>query len=158
MTASLRLEQLTPENVEAACALKVRPDQEKFVDPVAHSLAEAYVWPGAAWPRLIVDDGRPVGFVMAFHRIRFTPRDPDGVLRSGLWRLNIAAGHQGHGYGRFAVESVCEEVRKLGETRAYVTWTPGESGPERFYLKLGFRPTGETSGGETVAALDLDGS
>lgn len=155
MTSSLRLEQLTPENLEAACALKVRPEQEKFVDPVAHSLAEAYVWPGVAWPRLIFDGDEMVGFLMAFLGIRFTSEDPEGVLRSGLWRLNIAAGRQGRGYGRFAVEAVCEEVRRRGDEQAYVTWKAGEHGPEGFYLGLGFRPTGETSGGETVGALKL---
>lgn len=155
MRPSLRLEQLTPENVEAACALQVRPGQEKFVEPVAHSLAEAYVWPGVAWPRLIFDGDELVGFLMAFLGIRFTPEDPEGVLRSGLWRLNIAAGHQGRGYGRFAVESVCEEIRRRGGEQAYTTWEPGEHGPEGFYLGLGFRPTGETSGGQTVGALQL---
>lgn len=155
MTSTLRLEQLTPENVEAACALTVRPEQERFVDPVAHSLAEAYVWPTVAWPRLVLDGDRTVGFVMAFLGIRFTPEDPEGVLRSGLWRLNIAAGEQGRGYGRFAVEAVCGEVRRRGDDTAYVTWKPGGHGPEGFYLGLGFRPTGETSGGETVGALKL---
>ena len=55
MTSSLRLEKITEDNVEAACRLKVRPDQEEFVEPVAWSLAEAYVHPQIAWPRLIFD-------------------------------------------------------------------------------------------------------
>ncbi|MDT0378007.1 GNAT family N-acetyltransferase [Streptomyces sp. DSM 42041] len=152
---SLRLERLTPQNVEAAMELKVRPEQERYVDPVAHSLAEAYVWPGVAWPRLVFDGEEPVAFLMAFLDIRFTERDPEGVLRSGLWRLNVAAGSQGRGVGRFAVEAVCAEIRRRGGTQAYVTWKPGAGGPEAFYLRLGFRPTGETSGGETVGVLEL---
>ena len=32
---------------------------------------------------------------------------------------------------------------------------PGEGGPEGFYLKLGFRPTGEEMGGEIVGELQL---
>lgn len=35
------------------------------------------------------------------------------------------------------------------------TWHPGADGPESFYLKLGFQPTGETSGDQTVGELDL---
>ena len=77
------------------------------------------------------------------------------VFRSGLWRLNIAAGEQGKGYGRFAVESVAAEIRRRGGEQFYVTWHPGPKGPENFYLKLGFRTTGETSEGETVGVLDL---
>ncbi|MFD0885504.1 GNAT family N-acetyltransferase [Streptosporangium algeriense] len=76
-------------------------------------------------------------------------------FRSGLWRLNVVAEAQGRGVGRFAVESVAAEVRRRGGTRMYVTWEPGEDGPEGFYRRLGFQATGEVSGGETVGVLDL---
>ncbi|MER6674512.1 GNAT family N-acetyltransferase [Streptomyces sp. NPDC000983] len=148
-----RLDTLTPRNVEDALAIRIRPDQEHAVEPVAHSLAEAYVWPGVAWPRLIVDDGRAVGFLMAFFDIDW--KGDGSVVRSGLWRLNIAAAEQGRGYGRFAVESVARELRRRGGTELYVTWHPGPTGPERFYLALGFEPNGETSGGQTVGVLNL---
>jgi diamine N-acetyltransferase len=36
-----------------------------------------------------------------------------------------------------------------------VTWAEGEGGPEEFYLRLGFRRTGEMSGDEVVGELDL---
>ncbi|MEU9014588.1 GNAT family N-acetyltransferase [Streptomyces sp. NPDC048479] len=158
MTASLRLEKVTPDNVLAACRLAVRPDQEHFVAPVARSLAEAYVQPDIAWPRLIFDGEQLVGFVMAFFEVRFNPDDPNDRPRSGLWRLAIAAGEQGRGYGRFAVKSVCEEIRRRGQMRATVTWKPGENGPEQFYLRLGFLPTGEKSEDELVGELDLTGA
>ncbi|MEU9285256.1 GNAT family N-acetyltransferase [Streptomyces sp. NPDC048275] len=153
--ADVRLEKVTPGNVDAAIALRVRSDQERFVSPVVNSLAEAYVRPEKAWPRLIFDGEDLVGFVMAFFDIRFDPDDPDDRPRSGLWRLNIAEGRQGRGYGRFAVESVCEEIRRRGQSRVTVTWAEGEGGPEGFYLRLGFRRTGETSGDQVVGELDL---
>ncbi|WP_122619592.1 GNAT family N-acetyltransferase [Streptomyces sp. Tu 4128] len=152
--AGLRLETITSANFEAATGIRVRPEQEFAVDPVVKSLAEAYVHHGVAWPRLIVDGDRPVGFLMAFLDIDWYG---DGsVLRSGLWRLNIVAGEQGRGYGRFAVQSVVEEVRRRGGKECWVTWHPGPDGPEGFYLGLGFRPNGETSEGETVGVLELD--
>ena len=138
----------------AALAVKVRPEQEFAVAPVVKSLAEAYVHPGVAWPRLIVDGDRPVGFLMAFFDIDW--KLDGSVIRSGLWRLNIAAGEQGRGYGRFAVESVAEEIRRRGARELYVTWHEGEHGPEDFYLRLGFRRNGETSEGEVVGVLALD--
>jgi hypothetical protein len=61
-----RLEEITAGNLDAAIAVSVRPDQEHAVDPVVKSLAEAYVHPRLAWPRLIRDEGRAVGFLMAF--------------------------------------------------------------------------------------------
>lgn len=154
MSPSPRLEEVTPDTVEAACQIAVRPDQERFVSPVAWSLAEAYVQSEIAWPRLIVDGEQIVGFVMGFFLIPWHPDRPDDI-RSGLWRLNIDAEHQGRGYGRFAVESVCAEAHGRGLTRVTTTWAPGEHGPERFYLRLGFHPTGEKSGDQVVGELDL---
>ncbi|MFE2279512.1 GNAT family N-acetyltransferase [Streptomyces sp. NPDC059454] len=153
-TTALRLEEITAKNLKAALGIRVRPDQEFAVDPVADSLAEAYVHPGKAWPRLIMDGDRAVGFLMAFLDIDW--HDDGSVIRSGLWRLNIAAEEQGKGYGRFAVESVAEELRRRGIKEFYVTWHPGDNGPEGFYLGLGFRRNGEVAEGETVGVLPLD--
>ncbi|MFJ3226661.1 GNAT family N-acetyltransferase [Streptomyces sp. NPDC086783] len=155
MIRSPRLAEITPDNFDAAIGLRVRADQEHLVAPVVKSLAEAYVYPGIAWPRLVLDGDRPVGFLMAFFDIDWKGDGSGTDLRSGLWRLNIAAGEQGRGYGRFAVESVAAEIRRRGGTVLTTTWHPGESGPERFYLGLGIRPTGETSGGQTVGVLEL---
>ncbi|MER5990602.1 MULTISPECIES: GNAT family N-acetyltransferase [Streptomyces] len=153
-TTAPRLEEVTAENLDAALGVRVRPDQEHAVAPVVKSLAEAYVHPGTAWPRLIVDGDRAVGFLMAFFDLDWHD-DGGSVVRSGLWRLNIAADEQGKGYGRFAVESVAAEIRRRGGRELHVTWHPGPSGPEGFYLGLGFRRNGEVVGGETVGVLEL---
>ncbi|MFD8922657.1 MULTISPECIES: GNAT family N-acetyltransferase [unclassified Streptomyces] len=154
MPMSPHLQEITPDNFEAAINLRVRSDQEHLVAPVVKSLAEAYVHPGIAWPRLICEGDETVGFLMAFFHIDWTGEGTD--FRSGLWRLNIADGKQGRGYGRFAVESVATEIRRRGDTRLTTTWHPGPDGPAGFYLALGFRPTGETSGDQTVGTLKLD--
>ncbi|CAL9344745.1 GNAT family N-acetyltransferase [Streptomyces sp. enrichment culture] len=155
MTSTLRLEAVTPDNFDAAVGLRVRPEQEHLVAPVVKSLAEAYVHPATAWPRLIVDGDRPVGFLMAFLGLDWRGDGSRTDVRSGLWRLSIAADAQGRGYGRFAVDSVAAEIRRRGGTRLTTTWHPGPDGPESFYLRLGFRPTGESSGGQTVGELCL---
>ncbi|MFB8087766.1 GNAT family N-acetyltransferase [Streptomyces sp. NPDC055992] len=155
MTTSPRLAEVTADTIDAAIGLRIRPDQEHLVAPVVKSLAEAYVHPEAAWPRLIHDGDRLVGFLMAFLDIDFAGDGTGRDIRSGLWRLNIAADEQGRGYGRFAVESVAAEIRRRGGDRMYVTWHPGDDGPEGFYLGLGFRANGETSGDQTVGVLEL---
>ncbi|GHG31188.1 N-acetyltransferase [Streptomyces zaomyceticus] len=152
---ALRLEKVTPATVDAALGLRVHPHQERNVSPVSHSLAEAYVHGDAAWPRLIFDGDRLVGFLMAFLDLPWNPEKDPADRRSGLWRLNIAADGQGKGYGRFAVEAVRDELRRRGEQKLYVTWEPGEDGPGAFYERLGFRTTGELSGGQTVGVLDI---
>ena len=147
MSAGLRLEPLTQGNVRAACKLKLRPDQENLVAPVAWSLADAYTVPDIAWPRLIYDGDQLVGFIMAV----FDLDNPDDLFHSYLVRLNIGAEHQGSGYGSFAVEGLCQEAVRRGQRRLTVSYHLQENGPEGFYERLGFRPTGEHNQGEVVA-------
>jgi diamine N-acetyltransferase len=148
---SVQLAELTADNVAEACRIRVKQGQERFVAPVAESLAEAYVHRETAWPRLIFDDGRVVGFVMG----NFDPENEISVFRAGIWRLNVQDLEQGRGYGRFAVAAVADEARRRGFSRITVLRIPGEGSPEGFYLKLGFRPTGEEMGGEVVGELQL---
>ena len=149
----ITLEPVTATSIDAALAIRVAPDQEHLVRPVATSLAEAYVHPAIAWPRLVVDDGEVVAFVMAFLD---SPWEGDPAdRRSGLWRLNVDAARQGRGYGRSAVQAVCAELRRRGADACFVTYHLGAGSPEPFYRRLGFEPTGELSGDQTVACLPL---
>jgi diamine N-acetyltransferase len=147
MPTGLRLEPVTQENVRAACELELRPDQEGLVAPVAWSLAEAYASPDVAWPRLVYDGDQLVGFIMA----AFAVGHENPLFHSYLWRLAIGAEHQAKGYGRFAVGELCHEATRRGHHRLTVSYHAGEHGPEEFYRRLGFHPTGEYNDGETVA-------
>jgi diamine N-acetyltransferase len=138
---------LTLDRLAAACKLQLRADQDHLVAPVAWSLADAYTMPDIAWPRLIYDRDQLVGFIMA----AFAPGHDNPLFHSYLWRLNIGAEHQGKGYGRFAVEELSREAMRRGHHRLTVSYHAGPLGPEAFYKRLGFRPTGERNEGETVA-------
>ena len=146
MTVELR--EITAETVRAICRLTVAPGQEVFVAPNSVSIAEAYFEPNA-WFRAIYADGEPVGFVML---------EADSAKEEYfLWRLMIADGFQGRGYGRRAVDLLIDHVRtRPGATELKTSWVPGEGGPAEFYRKLGFEPTGEMDGGEVVGRLALD--
>jgi diamine N-acetyltransferase len=85
----------------------------------------------------------------------FDPQSPLWFFRCGIWRLNVSAQAQRQGVGRFAVESVFEEARSRGFDRASVMWLQGAAGPENFYLRLGFLPTGERFHDQVVGAIDL---
>jgi diamine N-acetyltransferase len=149
----VELREVTGETVRAVCRLAVALGQRHLVAPNAVSLAEAMFSPHA-WFRAITADGVPVGFVMISD-------DPAGEDNNGrpqyyLWRLMIADGFQGWGYGRRAVELLMEHVRtRPGATELLVSWVPGEASPEGFYLGLGFEPTGEIDDGEVVGRLRL---
>ncbi|MHA7240776.1 GNAT family N-acetyltransferase [Arthrobacter sp. TMS1-12-1] len=147
----MKLATLSPENLGRAVGITLRPEQEAFVAPVVQSIAEAYVNP-TAWPRLVVDGDEVLAFIMG----NFDPDHELEAFRAGIWRLNVAASAQGRGAGRFAVDALEEEARTRGVRRISVLWERGEHGPEGFYLKLGFVPTGEELFGEVVAFKNLD--
>lgn len=149
--SELRLEELAASNIVAANTLSLKPGQEQFVAPVSHSIAEAYVNPATAWPRVVLEDDEVVGFIMG----NFDPDAQEDEFRACIWRINVAADAQGHGVGRFAVLAVADEARRRGLERITVIYEPGEAGPAAFFEKIGFTPYGETPYGETVAALEL---
>jgi len=151
--AELRLEELSARNVVAANALTLKPGQEQFVAPVSYSAAAAVVNPATSWQRVVLDGNgdEVVGFIMG----NFDPEADHEEFRSILWRINVDADDQGRGIGTFAVRALADEARSRGLSRLYVIWEPGELGPEQFFLRSGFQPTGETQYGETIGALDL---
>jgi diamine N-acetyltransferase len=143
------LREITADTVREICRLRVAPGQEGFVAPVAESIAEAHFSP-LAWFRAVYAGDTPVGFVML--------EDDPASRQYFLWRLLIDAGHQGKGYGRAAVELLCDHVRtRPGATELLTSWVPGEAGPAGFYGKLGFELTGEVDKDEVVARLPLSG-
>jgi diamine N-acetyltransferase len=147
----LRLEELSASTVVAANNLTLKPGQEQYVAPVSHSIAEAYVNPTTAWPRVVLDDDEVVGFIMG----NFDADTDDETLRSCIWRMNVAADQQGQGIGRFAVHALADEARSRGFDRLTVVYEPGDDGPEEFFAHIGFEVVGETPYGEHVAALTI---
>ena len=118
-----------------------------MVAPNALSIAQAH-FSDKAWFRAIYADETPVGFIMLYD-------DPEET-EYFLWRLMIAGPHQGKGYGRRAVEQLIEYVKtRPGAEGLLTSHVPIEGGPEGFYRKLGFEPTGEVHGGEVVMRLEL---
>ena len=118
-----------------------------MVAPNARSIAQAH-FSDKAWFRAIYADQTPVGFIMLYD----DPEEPEYFL----WRLMIAGPHQGNGYGRRAVELLIEYVKtRPGAKELRTSYVPVEGGPEGFYRRLGFQPTGEVDDGEVVMRLPL---
>lgn len=146
----LHVERVTPDNVRHACALVLRPGQQRYVASVAQSLAEAYAEPEYAWPRLVYSGPRLVGFVMG----GFRPGHP--LMASTIWRLAVAADAQGRGVGRFAVRAVAAEAARRDHQVLTTAYRRGPSSPEGFYRHLGFDPTGRCEHGMFEAAVAVD--
>jgi diamine N-acetyltransferase len=142
------LREITADSLRPFLRMKVAPEQEGMVANNAVSIAQAYFEP-KAWFRGIYAADEPVGFLMLY--------DDAEKAEYFLWRLMIAAEHQGKGYGRAAVLALIAYVRgRPGADRLLVSHVPAIPGnPGPFYEKLGFTYTGEKDGIELIMALDL---
>ena len=127
--------EFTAETVRAIYALEVAPEQRGFVTPNAISIAEAHVEP-KAWSRAVSAGDEPVGFAMLYEH-------HDGAEFS-LWRLIVAAEHQGNGCGKRALD-LLERVRGLPRATEF----------RDFSLRYGFEETVEVEVGENVIRLGL---
>ena len=144
----VEFEEITDLNRASALSLRVKPGQEHLVSTVAEALADAEQYGDVAWPRLIVDSGQPVGFVMG----GFAEEEP---FRSLVWKLLIDEKHQGKGYGRLAVEAVAEEAKRRGRDRLGTFFHPGPEGSESFWLRCGFVIQDPGRRPEVLALRDL---
>jgi len=148
----LKLEELSAKNAVQANNLSLKPGQEQFIAPVSYAMAGPFLDPSTGWSRVVTDsDDGVVGFIMA----NFDPDAHEEEFRSCIWRMNVDAGTQGRGVGRFAVDATAGEARKRGFPHLTVLWEPGEDSPEEFFLRVGFVVTGDTPYGEKIGTLEL---
>ena len=155
MTASVTLREITDENRERVLALRVAPEQARFVGTVAGALADAAEYPEAnPWYRAVYEGEEPVGFVMLSWDV--TPVLGTIIGPWFLWKLLIDERHQRRGYGRAVLGQVAEIVRNAGATELLTSYATGAGEPWPFYERLGFIPTGERdAAGEIILSLDL---
>ncbi|MEY9863358.1 diamine N-acetyltransferase [Catenulispora sp. GAS73] len=153
MAVSLR--EITEDNRDAALALRVAPEQERFVGSVRGALADAVEYPHARpWFRAVYADEEPVGFVMLSWNVE--PRPPDVIGPWFLWKLLVDQRYQGRGHGAETVRQVANLVRAEGATELLTSYVPLNGGPAGFYRRLGFVPTGDLDGnGEVIVRLVL---
>lgn len=146
--AVVTLREITKETLRPFLNMNVAEAQKEMVAPNPVSIAQAHFEP-KAWFRGIYADETPVGFIMLFD-------DPDEPVYF-LWRLMVADGFQGMGYGRQAIALLIEYVKTRPNATelkvSHVPELPGNPGP--FYQKLGFEYTGEEDDGELVMRLKL---
>ena len=155
-SGTVTLRRITVANRAAVERLGVTPEQARYVASNAESLREAAATPDACpWFRAIHAGDIPVGFVMISDGIPDTR--PQYLGPYFLWRLMIDVRWQGQGYGTAALDLVVEYVRSRPDAdRLLSSLVPGTTGsPRGFYLRYGFRPTGQWFDGEEVIELAL---
>ncbi|HSL94059.1 MAG TPA: GNAT family N-acetyltransferase [Bacillota bacterium] len=147
-TRRLHLREITAETVRTICDLEVHDTQKEFVAPNAVSIAQAYFCK-EAWFRAIYSGDTPVGFVMMY--------EDAAKSEYYLWRFMIDKNYQSRGFGKAAMQLIFDHVRpQENASELTLSCDPGGSGPEDFYRKLGFAPTGEYMGNEMVMTLSFN--
>jgi RimJ/RimL family protein N-acetyltransferase len=152
--STVRLVEITQDNVYRVARLATHHSQERFVATMPESYTDALVpeiidgHPVVPWMRAIEADGELVGFLMLATRTDVHPT-------SYLWRLLVDARHQERGIGARALRLVGELLAAEGDTVLNTSWVDAPGGPEGFYRKLGFEPTGEIDDGEIVASIPI---
>ncbi len=119
----------------------------------ALSLAEA-LFNVEAWYRAIYVGESPAGFVVLYDEsLRSAPPTAPQI---GLLRFMIDTKFQGQGIGAAALQQVIAHVQSKRVFSSLVTsFVPGPGSPEQFYLRAGFRHTGEVDDGGVVLELPL---
>ena len=151
----IELREITDANRDAVTAVHAGPGEGRFVSSVADSILEAAEQPeGSPWYRAVYVEDEPVGFVMLSWDV--TPRPPDIIGPWFLWKLIVDEHSQGRGIGRAIIEEVVRLIRAEGATELYTSHVVAEGGPDAFYERLGFVPTGAFDPqGERILRLDL---
>ena len=145
-SSPVSLREVTKETLWDICKLSVTEEQNKFVSNNTYSIAEAHFNQPRAWFRGIYADDTPIGFLMLDDQ----PDKPEYYL----WRFMIDARFQGMGYGRQALNLLIAHVKtRPNATELFTSVVQAEGGPQPFYEKLGFEPTGEYEDGEAVLKL-----
>jgi ribosomal protein S18 acetylase RimI-like enzyme len=152
---AVMLREIDEQNRAAVLALKVAPEQERFVGSVQDALDDAADYPQAKpWCRAIYADEEPVGFVMLSWDAQ--PQPPDIFGPWFLWKILIDREHQNLDYGTEVVRQVVDLIRAEGATELLTSYVPDDGGPAGFYRRLGFTPTGEFDrSGEPIVRLPI---
>jgi diamine N-acetyltransferase len=150
----IHFERITARTVRQICKLSetLTPQQRTMVAENALSIAQAH-FSESAWVRAIYADDTPIGFLM----LHIGSDYADGIDCPGvfLWRFMVSGPHQGKGYGREAIDLLVEHLRAQGVPELYTSYRGVEGGPEGFYTKLGFVPTGGRYGDEIEVVYRL---
>lgn len=160
--ASVELRDIvTDEDRAAVLRLRRAPGQERYLGSMASHFEDA-LEDSKACPRMwsVHHGDELVGFVMISDDIpaEILAADHDIVGPYFLWRLLVDADHQGKGYGAATIDAVVDYLRAKPNADVLLTsCQAGEGSPQAFYLKYGFRLTGERKWDEDLLALDLRG-
>jgi diamine N-acetyltransferase len=149
MSKQVTLADVTAGNWEAVIDLELHEEQKELLASNLYSIAQSRFDP-CARPRAVYAGGELVGFLM------YDVPDADDEPQASIYRFMIDKDHQGHGYGRAALELAIGEIRHFPRIKTVsICYMPDNAVAKRFYASLGFVETGLDDDGEMIAELAL---
>ena len=141
----LALRAVDAANIDAVRALAPHAAQQRFIAGNAESLALAADH-AQMHARALYAGEVLVGFAL------YAEPGPAGRQDTYvLYRLMLAAGSQGQGYGRRALELLLDEMRARGAARVALYYAPDNLAARRLYASAGFVEAGIDADGEMMA-------
>lgn len=149
----IQLKELDQDNVRDVIRMydTLTDEQKKCVAPNAVSIAQAYVHP-TAWPRVIYDGDKMIGFVMLNLHDEDIPTEDQPAYY--LWRFMIHREEQNKGHGKKVLDLITEKARAEKAKFLYTSCDMDGPMPYQFYLSYGFMDTG-VNDGEQILKFDL---
>nr|WP_241427569.1 GNAT family N-acetyltransferase [Fertoeibacter niger] len=146
---------VTRDTLFALMHLSVHPGQRDLVSSNMKTFAEAPFEPGSrVWGLWL--GAVPVGLMAMVHPREYPFHKPDDDHDAAyLWRLMIAAEHQGHGHGRTAIGMAVAVAQDWGCPRLTCGVSDVPHSAQGFYESLGFRWTGRWEEGEKVMSMNI---
>ncbi len=163
-TEQIHLEEITWDNYDKICKLRVTKEQDDYVARNDKSLIHAYLAVSQGeikpYPFGIYLGKKPIGFVMIGYN-GYEEGDPEFTKDTYfIWRFMIDKRYQGNGYGRQAFQLALDFVRTFPCGPSDICWLfyePENEAAKKLYASFGFveAPEGYVEGEEMPAILKL---
>ena len=141
MKQNVRIVELNAENWYDCCELEVSPEQKKFMESNAISIAQSKFEPTLK-PYAIYDNEKVVGFLM-YNSVQ---EELDGYW---IYRIMVDKTFQGNGIGKVATALMLSEMAKLPNVKKIIVgYHPENLEAHHLYTSLGFMDEGVRFGKE----------
>ena len=141
MKQNVQIVELNAENWYDCCELEVSPEQKKFMESNAISIAQSKFEPTLK-PYAIYDNEKVVGFLM-YNSVQ---EELDGYW---IYRIMVDKTFQGKGIGKVATALMLSEMAKLPNAKKIIVgYHPENLEAHHLYTSLGFMDEGDRFGKE----------
>ncbi len=149
MSQSVHLLPVSKANWQHCAFLELPPDQSQFLASNLVTIVESRFNPHYVL-RAIQLKQKTIGMLAYCQEI--DEPTPDVYW---LFRIMIAAEHQGNGYGKIAVAAAIKEMTALGAARIRTMHKPENEAAARLYRSLGFSERGRLDDGDVWLELSV---